>query len=232
VSHSRPLAAVLALLLCTSGCMSLDTQLDPGYKGAYVYSGVRKDLEIMGPSFLHLSFGWVMITLFDLPFSLVSDTLLLPVSLSRDGKRSEKIAEKTQVDRDRPALVTAKPGEAPADTAKRLFDACRALIRRQDDQLSDCYGVDASIEVAGAAAQSGSAYKLAIREAIARDRDDDIFVDWRDPVFEPDGERVRVRATRRSTREPAESPVELVLGPGADGGWRIVHEASVGWPER
>lgn len=212
--------------------MSLDTQLDAGYKGPYVYSGVRKDLGIMGPAFLHLSFGWVMITLFDLPFSLVSDTLLLPVSLSRDAKRDQEIHETTQIERDRPALVTAKPAEAPADTAKRLFDACRERMRRQEDQLSDCWAVDASIRVDGAPAQSGSAWKLVVRDALARDREAGIFVDWRDPVFTPEGERVRVQATRRSTREPAESPLVLVVGPGADGGWRILEESSVGWPER
>ena len=228
----RPLAAALALLVGASGCMSIDTQLDAGYKGPYVYSGVRKDLAIMGPSFLHLSFGWVFITLVDLPFSLVSDTLLLPVSLSRDAERTETIAEKTQVQHDRPALVSAKPGEAPTDTAKRLFDACRELMRRQDDRLSDCYAVDATIAVGSAPELGGSAYKLVVREALARDRDAGIFVDWRDPVYEPDGERVRVRATRRSTREPAESPIELVVGAGADGGWRILREAGVGWPER
>jgi hypothetical protein len=43
---------------------------------------------------------------------------------------------------------------------------------------------------------------------------------------------VRVRATRRSSREPAESAIELVIGPGGDGGWRILEETSVGWPEK
>ena len=42
--------------------MTLDTQLGRGYEGPYVYSGVRKDLEIMGPAFLRLSIGWVILT--------------------------------------------------------------------------------------------------------------------------------------------------------------------------
>ena len=229
---TRPLACLIALLLCAPGCMSLDTQLDRGYEGAYVYSGVRKDFEIMGPAFLKLSFGWVFITLFDLPFSLVADTLLLPVSIPRDSERAKVVAERTQVQTDRPALVHAKTGEAPADTARRLFDACRDLLRRQDAQLSDCYDIDASISVAGAQSLRGSEYKLALREAIARDQEEGIFIDWREPLFEPEGERVRVRAARRSTREPAESELELVVGPGPDGGWRIFQETSVGWPEK
>ena len=229
---TRRLACLISLLLCAPGCMSLDTQLNRGYEGAYVYSGVRKDFEIMGPAFLKLSFGWVFITLFDLPFSFVADTLLLPVSIPRDSERAKRVTERTQVESDRPALVHAKTGEAPADTARRLFDACRDLLRHQDAQLADCYAIDASISLPGAQPLRGSAYKLALREAIGRDQEEDIFIDWREPVFEPEGERVRVRATRRSTREPAESALELVVGPSSDAGWRIVSETSVGWPEK
>jgi uncharacterized protein YceK len=212
--------------------MSIDTQVSKGYEGPYVYSGVRKDLEIMGPAFLHLSFAWVLITLVDLPFSLVADTVLLPVSISRDSERAKVIEERTQVRTDRPALVRAKPDEAPVDTAKRLFHECRDLLRVQSDAVTDCYSIDASITIVGGAASRGSEHKLAIREALAYHRDEAIFVDWRDPVFEPEGERVRIRATRRSTREPAESELVLVVAPGPDGGWRIVEETSVGWPEK
>ncbi len=229
---TRSLAGLLALLVGASGCMSLDTQLNPGYKGTYVYSGVRKDLEIMGPAFLHLSFGWVMITLVDLPFSLVADTLFLPVSIGRDGERAKRIEARTQVASDRPALVHAKDGEAPADTARRLFDVCRKLIRGQDDRLDDCYSVDASISLTGGESLRGSEYKPRVREAIERERNEGISVDWREPAFEPEAERVRVRATRRSTHDPTTSAIEIVVGPGPDGGWRILEETSVGWPER
>lgn len=228
----RPLALLLALLLCTPGCMSLDTQLNRGYEGPYVYSGVRKDFEIMGPAFLKLSFGWVLITLFDLPFSLVADTVLLPVSIPRDSERAQRVAERTQVESDRPALVHAKAGEAPADTARRLFEECRALIRRQDADFTDCYSIDASISLAGAQPMRGAEYKSILREAISLDQKEEIFIDWRDPVFEPEALRVRVRATRRSTREPTESALELVIGAGSDGGFRILEETSVGWPEK
>jgi uncharacterized protein YceK len=230
--RSRVFVAALALLLCASGCMTVDTQLDKGYKGPRVYSGVRKDLRLMGPAFLNLSFGWVVITLFDLPFSLVADTLLLPVTIPRDLDRSKVEQEQARVDSERPALVHATAGEAPADTARRLFDACRALLRKQTPQLADCYSIEAVVSVTGAQPLRGSAYKVELREAILRNRDEAIFIDWRDPVFEPEGERVRVRVTRRSSREPPETPLELAVGPGSDGGWRILEETSVGWPER
>lgn len=228
----RSLALVFVLLLCTPGCMTLDTQLSRGYEGPYVYSGVRKDLEIMGPAFLHLSFGWVILMLLDLPLSLVADTVLLPVSIPRDAERDKAIDERTQVRTDRPALVHAKDGEVPADTARRLFEACRALLRRQDDGVADCYSIDASITIVGGTAIRGSEHKLTVREAIALHREQGISVDWREPVFEPDGERVRIRAERRSSQAADASELVLVVAPGTDGGWRIVEETSIGWPEK
>ncbi|MGH2901256.1 MAG: YceK/YidQ family lipoprotein [Solirubrobacteraceae bacterium] len=212
--------------------MTVDTQLNKGYKGPRVYSGVRKDLSLMGPAFLNLNFGWVVITLFDFPFSLVADTLILPVTIPRDLDRGKVEEEHERVDTERPAVVYADAGEAPADTARRLFDACRALLQRQSPDLSDCFSIEAVITLSGAQPLKGAAYKPDVREAIERDRDDGIFVDWRDPTFELEGERVRIRATRRSSREPPETPLVFVLGAGSDGGWRIVEEISVGWPER
>jgi uncharacterized protein YceK len=228
VIRPRLLVATLALLLCASGCMTVDTQLDKGYKGPRVYSGVRKDLRLMGPAFLNLSFGWVVITLFDLPFSLVADTLLLPVTIPRDLDRSKVEKEQARVDSERPALVHANAGEAPADTARRLVERaarCCAVNRRSSRLLS----IDA---VVGAAPLSAERLQVALREAIERHRATGTFVDWRDASFAAEGERVHVRATRRSTGEPAESALELVLAAGPDGGWRIVEESSVGFPER
>ena len=47
-----------------------------------------------------------------------------------------------------------------------------------------------------------------------------------------DGERVRIRATRRNSQTADASEIVLVVAPGADAGWRIVEETSVGWPEK
>jgi uncharacterized protein YceK len=212
--------------------MTLDTQLNEAYDGPQVYSGVRKDLEIMGPAFLNLSLGWVVITLFDLPFSFVADTVLLPVTIPRESGRSVERAERLQVETDRPALAHASPGEPPLDGARRLFDACRERLRRQEEGFSDCYAVDARVSLAGGQVLRGADYKRVVRQALSRQQATGVFVDWRDPVYALEGERVRVRASRRSTGEPAESALELVVARGSDGGWRIVEETSVGFPER
>ena len=231
MARLRKLVAGLALAL-SCGCMTLDTQLNEGYDGPQVYSGTRKDLEIFGPAFLNLSFPWMMITLFDLPFSLVADTLLLPVTIPRESNRYAKRAEELQVETDRPALAHANPSEPPADTARRLFEACREKLRRQDPFFADCYAVDARVSLASGQTPTGAAYKPVARAALERDQATGVYVDWRDPAFAAEGERVRVHATRRSTSEPLESALELVVAPGADGGWRIVEETSVGFPEK
>jgi len=229
--RARTLAAALALV-ATSACMTLDTQTNASYEGPQIYSGTRKDLEIFGPAFLSLNIGWMMFTLVDLPFSLVADTLLLPVTIPRDRASSATRAEELQVEHDRPALVTRQSGEAPVDVARRLFDACRERLRRQDAALTDCYAIDARITLTGGSSLTGAQYKGVIRAALDRNQATGVFVDWRDPSYAADGERVRIHATRRSSSEPVESPLELVVAAGSDGGWRIVEEASVGYPER
>ena len=105
------------------------------------------------------------------------------------------------------------------------------LLRRQQEAFADCYAVDARISLADGKRLSGAEYKPLVRAALQRDRASGMLVDWRDPVYETQGERVRVRVARWSTGEPRESEAELVLGAGADGGWRIVEETSVGFPE-
>jgi uncharacterized protein YceK len=226
---ARPLVAAAAIL-AASGCMTLDTQFDKGYDGPHVYSGVRKDLAMIGPGFLSLQMGWVLFWTFDLPFSFVADTLLLPVTIPREAMRSEKRGEELQVQTNRPAPTHVVAGEAPADAAKRLFEACRDKLRRQQEAFADCYAVDARV-TAGGTAFTGADYKPLVREALDRDRGSGVFVDWRDPTYAVEGERVRIHALRRSTGEPRESELVLVVAAGSDGGWRIVEETSVGFPE-
>jgi hypothetical protein len=102
------------------------------------------------------------------------------------------------------------------------------LLHAQDPQLADCYSIGARIELGGAAAQSGADYKPALRAALARDASDGVLVEWRNPTFAPDGERVRISATRASSAVAARSPVTLVVGPCTDGGWRILEETGPG----
>jgi uncharacterized protein YceK len=209
--------------------MTIDTQRNPGYHGPQVYSGSRFDLEMLWPSARAFSFGGLLFALGDLPFSFVADTVLLPVTIPRDSARAQERAAELQVETERPSPVTPLEGEAPLDTAKRLFAQCQLYVHDRDDHLSDCYSIDAKIALSDGSELRGADYKVRLRAGLAHDRESTDFVEWRKPEFELDGGRVRVTATRASTNAPHFSPITLLLGPAADGGWRILEEAGVGW---
>lgn len=220
--------ALAAALAAATGCMTLDTQMDAGYHGPQVYSGVRKDAAILVPNLQTMSLGWVAIALADFPFSFLADTVLLPVTLPRDAAAEQQQAEELEVATERPSLVKPVAGEAPEVTAQRLFDACASLLQDQDPHLADCYSIDARVELAGAEPQRGADYKPALRAALARDHSDGVLVEWRSPSFTVEGERVRIAATRATSAAAARKPVTFVVGPCADGGWRILEEVGPG----
>jgi uncharacterized protein YceK len=222
---------VLALAVALAGtpaCMTLDTQMDKGYHGRQVYSGVRKDTALFLPAFQSLSLGWVLISLVDFPFSFLADTVLLPVTIPRDAASDRMRAEELEVASERPSPVKPVADEAPVATAQRLFDTCSKLLQDQDPHLADCYSIDARVELAGAEPLRGADYKPALRAALARDTSDGVLVEWRNPSFAVEGERVRIAATRATSAVAARVPVTLVVGPCADGGWRILEEIGPG----
>jgi uncharacterized protein YceK len=225
-----PASTVLALT-ASLGCMTIDTQRDAGYHGPWVYSGVRKDAEMFPDAFLHLS-GWALFVMADFPFSAIADTVILPVTIPKDRVRDQEIAADTEVSTERPSPIEPVAGEDAVATAQRLFDACAKLLHKQDPHFSDCYSVDAEVEIAGGATFRGADYKTAVRGALARDVAAGQLVEWRTPTFTADGARVRIDATRASSSDPPRSPVVLEVGACADGAWRIVSEHSVGWAAR
>jgi uncharacterized protein YceK len=219
----------LALALASSlGCMTIDTQLDEDYEGSRVYSGVRKDLSILPDAFLDLSIPWLGIALVDLPFSALADTVILPVTIPREAERSGKVAEESQVATERPPVIQPIPGDASVDTAHRLFTECAKRLHDQDPHFADCYSIDAKVEVVGADPVRGADYKQSLRGDLARDAHDGALVEWRDPTFASDGDKVRIAAKRASSTSPNRLPVVLVVGPCGDGGWRILEEISPG----
>jgi uncharacterized protein YceK len=226
------LGAALALAGAL-GCMTIDSQRDPGYQGPAVYSGVHKDMALlastrsMGEILFALSFAAV-----DLPFSAVADTVLLPVTIPKDRRREQDQAAETQTGSERPSPIEPIPGEDALATARRLFLTCAQLLHAQDSHLADCYSVDADVEINGGSPLRGSEYKQALRVGMARDLAAGQLVEWREPSFSADGARVRIDATRASSSEPSRSPLVLYVAPCADGAWRIVAETSIGWAAR
>ena len=83
---------------------------------------------------------------------------------------------------------------------------------------------------AGRTEPSGAEYKRRIHEALAGVDEALAFVSLRDPVYTEQGERVRIEAERLASFGAERQRVTLVVGPGSDGGWRILEEVSSGWP--
>jgi uncharacterized protein YceK len=212
--------------------MTIDTQTDEGYHGPRTYSGVRRDLSILPDAVLSFAIPWVGIALVDLPFSLVADTVILPVTIPAEAARKRQTAEEEQVATERPSLVTPEAGESLVSIANRLFNECARLLKEQSPRFADCYSIDAKVEIVGAEPMRGAEYKNSLRQALARDASDGVLVEWRAPTFAADGERVRVAATRASSEDAARVPVALVVGPCADGGWRIVEEVGPGFARK
>ncbi|HXZ86417.1 MAG TPA: YceK/YidQ family lipoprotein [Myxococcota bacterium] len=231
-------AAVLALG-ASLGCMTIDTRRDPSYHGPWVYSGVRKDgalLDSVHEPNLGQEVGallfWSTFLAMDAPFSFLADTALLPITIPEDRKLDADKAREAQVNSERPSPIEPTPGEDALATARRLFATCAELLHDQDPHLSDCYSIDAQVELAGGGSLRGSEYKQAVRAGIERNASAGRYVEWRNPTFSADGERVRIDATRASSVDPPRTAITLVVGPCADGGWRIVSETSIGWAAR
>jgi uncharacterized protein YceK len=217
--------------------MAIDTLTNRGYPGPHTYSGSRADLEIIGQSFLSFNLPMMALFMLDLPFSALVDTLALPATVPRERARLAAVEQRRRVDIEQPALVVAAPGETPEATAERLVERCREAARAAKDELLDCYSIAARIALSPAedpaAAPrrlSGSEYKLELRAALEQQRDTGDTIDWTEAAFEPEGDGVRVRATRVSARSAKTHPHSWLLGPGADGGWRILEEDGIGWP--
>ena len=226
--RARRATALALLLAAAAGCMTIDTQTDEGYTGPRTYSGVRKDMGILPDALLSFAIPWVGISLVDLPFSFLADTVILPVTWPKESERQKKVAEEMQVATERPAVIQPIAGDAGVDTASRLFKECAKLLHDQNPHLGDCYSIDAKVEITGQDELRGAAYKPVLRSGLARDASDGILVEWRDPSFGSDGERVRIAAKRVTSSNPTRLPVVLIVGPCADGGWRILEEISPG----
>src|SRR5262245_28100723 len=211
--------------------MAIDTQTNKGYRGPYVYSGTRYDAGLFGNSLVNWDFFGMMFAAFDLPFSFLADTVMLPVTIPRDSARAETRATEVQVASERPSPVQPRAGEAPLATAQRLFTACETLLVDRDPHLADCYSIDAQIVLADQPPIRGAEYKPILREGLERAVASYQSLDWREPTYEVEGERVRITAVRGSSVDPARTPLVLVVGANPDGSWRILEEQSVGWPE-
>jgi len=78
----------------------------------------------------------------------------------------------------------------------------------------------------------GSEYKPLLRDALSQDASAGEMIEWRDPDYSAEGERVRVSVKRARSDNPSRVPVALLVGPGPDGGWRILEEVGPGFDRK
>ena len=137
------------------------------------------------------------------------------------------------------ALTVTALAQAPGDKARELFQTYVALGRAFDPGLADLYADDALIrnkrtfptgEVRELSVPAPS-YKALIRKAmpLAKERGDRST--FSEVKYAPEGDRVRITATRYSETRKYSSPLSLLVGAGRDGRWQIYEEISESRPQ-
>jgi hypothetical protein len=143
-----------------------------------------------------------------------------------------------------PAAAPKTADLAPAtgearQQAEALFTSYIDLEHAFNPALIDLYASSAHIEsrliVAGRAPQvrtwKGKEYKDMLRRALAKAKETKQDLNYYSAIsYLREGSRVRIKAMRYAEMQKAVSPVELLVGPDADGHWRIFEELSESHP--
>lgn len=227
----RKRALGLVLCLAATGCMTWDTRSDPGYDGPRVYSGTRLAASQAGQQFMNLNLPWVLLFGLDLPLCMVADTLLLPWTIPEEVVRRETLEAQLQTSEERPSAVSLAPGTAPVAAAQQLFDECVERLERYNPLLTDCFAHDARIFYATGEPRllTGQEFKPRIRAAIADFQRRGEFITWRRPRYVPAGDNVRIEVQRSSSERGELGELVVLVGPGSDGGWRILEMRGTDW---
>lgn len=137
------------------------------------------------------------------------------------------------------AVAFTALAQGPADKARELFQTYVALGHAFDPALADLYADDAVIrnkrtlpsgEVRELKA-SGQNYKALIRKVMPAAKERGDRSTFSEVKYAPEGERVRITATRYSEMRKYSSPMSLLVGPGPDGRWQIHEEISESRPQ-
>lgn len=129
-------------------------------------------------------------------------------------------------------LLLAPAAAAQPDAAKKLFEQYVALGQAYDPGVADLYADDALIRnkrtypngEVRELTMPAPKYKALIRQVmpLAKERGDRST--YSGVTYAPEGERVRIRASRFSGMRNYTSPVSLLVGPGPGGRWLIYEE--------
>lgn len=231
------LGVLLLLPLFAGGCATLETRGDRSYEGARTYSGARTSVSRIGGGLINLNIPLAVIGLFDLPFSFLADTALLPLTIPEESARQREILQRMQTQRETSTGVHSEPDVSLLETARSLFETCISRLEGLESALADCYSIEARVVIVDPSSPAGSdpaefrgaEYKGRIRDTLRRARAAGSYLTYRDVTYELEAPNVRVRALRASSDWPTSRPVTFLVGPGADGEWRILEERGPGW---
>ena len=221
--------AAFALAAFALGCNTIDTRTNQGYRGPRTYSGTRVALSLAGSAFMRLNPPEVALWLGDAALSATADTLLLPITIPEQIRLNRETAQRLRTDVEQPGVLRPINDESPLNTAKRLFRECSSHVLNIKPELTDCYSIDAKIELDGEEL-TGAEYKTRLRAEYLPLRGGSSFVRLRDPDYEVREGSVLITARRLEADTQERTPITWIVGPGPDGVWRILEERSQGLP--
>jgi hypothetical protein len=126
----------------------------------------------------------------------------------------------------------------PVAQAHRLFDRYVALGAAYDEAVADLYSDSAFIKntrrypdgQSRSMTMPALTYKSLIRQVMPQAKAAGDLSTYSDVKYIPDGERVRIEATRYSELKKYSSPFVLLVGPGENGTWMIFEEIGESQP--
>ena len=132
----------------------------------------------------------------------------------------------------------ASADEGAVQQAQRLFDRYVALGAAYDAAVADLYADSAFIKntrrypdgQSRSMTMPALTYKTLIRQVMPQAKAAGDVSSYSDVKFTPEGERVRIEATRYSELKKYSSPFVLVVGPGDNGTWQIFEEVGESRP--
>ena len=231
MSRQKTLPACVLCGLLATACMTVGTRTDSRYEGPRPYSGTLADLELIGVDFMEGRYLEVLVWTMDLPFSLLADTVLLPVTIPEEVHRSALVQRALRTDVEQPGPVRPIANVVPERNAEQLFESCVLMFQRLDPDVTDCYALDARVVGADGRPVHGGDYKRRLRHELALLHRSGGFVAFHEPRYLGEGERVRIEVTLETSFMPEKTAVVLWVGPGPDGDWRILAEQPApAWP--
>ena len=158
-----------------------------------------------------------------------ADTLLLPITIPEQIRRNERLEQSLRTDIEQPGVLREIGGERPINTAKRLFRECSSLVLNVKPQLTDCYSIEAKIELEGGEELSGAQYKEQLRSEFLALGKTGRFVRLVKPEYEEQGQNIAIDMQRLDSDKNESKPLHWLVGPGTDGQWRILEERGPGF---